>query len=214
VTAPLVIVTTPAGPDVAVTATPALVVPAVTAGPTVSVQDGATVTVVQDSAAPEVAVTPSAGPVVAVTPIAGPTVSVQLGGTTVTSGSTAATYSAENKQGATIDPGAVVAAHSSGVGVVLASAADVTKPAVGLMVSATLNAVAGLVQTEGIFTLDDWSLVTGTTFLTRGPYFVDPTTPGRLTPTAPTVDGQIVQCLGYALSPTDFDLSPLPFILL
>lgn len=121
-------------------------------------------------------------------------------------------YDAENKQGSTISEGMLVAVHSSGTGIVLASAANGLKPAVGLMQEDTITSVSGAVQTENIFTLADWSAVTGSATLTRGPYYLDATTPGMMSATAPAVAGQVVQAIGYALSTTDLDISIQPAI--
>ncbi len=118
-------------------------------------------------------------------------------------------YSAENKHGSTIGEGCAVATHSSGTGIVKAIATGLAKPCVGFMVAATLNTVAGDVQTDGIFTMEDWTAVAGTATLTRGIYYLD-NEAGKITATATDIDGQIVQVVGYAISPTDLDISITP----
>lgn len=121
-------------------------------------------------------------------------------------------YDAENKQGTTISAGMAVATHSSGTGIVLASAANNTKPCVGLVRADTLNAVSGTVQTDAILTMADWTDVTGSATLTRGTYYLSPTTPGMLTQIAPSVVGEVIQVVGYAISPTELDLSPNQYL--
>ena len=57
-------------------------------------------------------------------------------------------------------------------------------------------------------TTGQWDAVTGQTGgLTPGAnYFLDPTTPGMLTLTAPTTVGQFVVRVGYAVSATEFEI--------
>jgi hypothetical protein len=129
-------------------------------------------------------------------------------------GAGAPTYSAENKDGVTIGLGAAVATHSSGTGVVRASAADSTRPCVGLATVGAAPTVAETVQTSGPLTVADWTAATGSATLTRGPYYLDPATPGLLTATAPTAAGQVVQGIGYAVSPNILELDIQPPILL
>lgn len=125
------------------------------------------------------------------------------------------TYSAVNKDTVTIPAGGACATDSSGVGVVRASAADGTKPCVGLAQASTANGFAATVQTNGTFTLADWTAVTGAASLAaKATYFLDPTNPGRLTNVAPTTPGQVVQIVGVAVSPSTLDLNPEPPVLL
>jgi len=66
------------------------------------------------------------------------------------------------------------------------------------------------IQTDGIFvaTTTEWDAVTGQTGgLTEGSeYYLDATTAGMMTATAPDSDGEIVAPLGRALSSTEFDI--------
>lgn len=120
----------------------------------------------------------------------------------------AVTYSSENKEGGTILAGMVCAIHSSGTGVVKASAADNSKAAIGLIQETTANTFAGNVQTEGLFIQADWTDVIGAvTLAAKATYFLDPTTPGMLTVTPPTTPGQIVQIIGTAVSTDTLDLT-------
>jgi len=122
-------------------------------------------------------------------------------------GSGEAVYSAENKDAGTITRGMACAVHSSGTGVVKASAADATKPAVGLAQTTTATTIAVPVQTSGLFVLSNWTAVTGATTLSaHALYFLDPSTPGMLTTTRPTSSGQVVQPVGVAVGSETLDL--------
>jgi len=134
-------------------------------------------------------------------------VTVSSGGTIWTVPPSLDYYSAENKEGSTIDAGMACAVHSSGTGVVKASAADNTKIAIGLMRATTADTVSGNVQIEGLFTLSDWTSVIGaSTLAAKTTYFLDPLTAGKLTATVPTTTGQTVQIVGTAVSTTTLDL--------
>lgn len=122
-------------------------------------------------------------------------------------GDDASTYAAENKNGTTLLAGQPVATHTSGTGVVAASAANGTLPCVGLIVADTIASVSGDVRTDGIVTMADWSAVIGAVSLTRGRYYLDPVTPGMLTQVAPTSAGQLVQAVGYAVDASRLDIS-------
>mgnify|MGYP003146574639 CR=1 FL=1 len=125
-----------------------------------------------------------------------------------------ARFSTENKEGATIEAGQIVATHSSGTGVVLANATDTSVPAVGLMRAQTADTVSGDVQTDGVYELSDWTNVIGATTLSaKAKYYLD-TTDGLLTATPPSTSGNIVQLVGRAISPTKLDISIGPRILL
>lgn len=111
-------------------------------------------------------------------------------------------YTAENKEGISLSAGMPVAVHSSGVGVVRASAADNQKNAVGLALLGAAPAMAETVQVGGPVTLSDWTAVTGTaTLQARAIYYLS-TIPGMLTTTPPETPGQVVQQVGMALSAT------------
>lgn len=130
------------------------------------------------------------------------------GGVNYKIGGGSGSYSAENKDGSTISAGMACAVHTSGVGVVKASAADASKIAVGLIRADTASTFAGDVQTEGLFTLADWTAVIGSMALAaKATYFLDPMTPGTLTATPPTTSGQIVQIVGTSVSADTLDLT-------
>lgn len=123
-------------------------------------------------------------------------------------------YSAENKSGGTLARGQPVATHSTGTGFVAALGAGLSRPAVGLLYEDTLNTVAGRVQKDGMFVLADWTPITGATTLVRGPYYLHPTTSGKLTSTAPTTAGQLVQPIGYAVATDTLEVEIQSSILL
>lgn len=80
------------------------------------------------------------------------------------------------------------------------------------------SGASGAVQTDGVLTATtgQWDAVTGGSGgLTAGSYYyVDPSTAGKLTATAPTTVGQYVIFAGLALSTTDLDIDTAPPILL
>lgn len=124
-------------------------------------------------------------------------------------------YGAEVKGPATIPAGGAAAVHGSGVGVILALAADDTRVAVGLARESAAPGFAATIQTHGPLTLADWTVATGAGSLApKATYFLDPVTPGRLTTTRPTTAGQVLQVLGVAVAPDTLDIDPGTPILL
>lgn len=94
-----------------------------------------------------------------------------------------------------------------------------TADVLGLMRDTSVAAAgSGQIVVGGILvaTTGQWDAVTGQTGgLTAGArYFLDPVTPGKITSTAPTTVGQVVICLGRALSLTDFEVDTDATILL
>ena len=79
--------------------------------------------------------------------------------------------------------------------------------------SSSGNYAAGGIATA---TTTQWDAVAGTTggLVFNTTYYVDPTNPGKLTATAPTTTGQVVQQVGKALSTTEFEINIGPTILL
>ncbi|KKL61595.1 hypothetical protein LCGC14_2193730 [marine sediment metagenome] len=79
-------------------------------------------------------------------------------------------------------------------------------------------ASSGSIQTDGILaaTTVQWDAVAGTTGgLTPGTvYYLDPTTPGNITETAPTSGGQYVIRVGKAIRTTELEISITEPILL
>ncbi len=119
----------------------------------------------------------------------------------------ALTWFAKNLDTVDAKKGFACAVHSSGLGVVLAKAADINKPAVGLMQKDVPPSFSDSVQISGIFEMSDWTQVTGAGLLIPGRlYFLDPVNGGKLTLTPPTTAGQVVQLLGKALTQTKLNL--------
>lgn len=89
----------------------------------------------------------------------------------------------------------------------LADASSVnTADAIGLvLIGATVNETATIL-TEGSVNQADWTSVIGSASLSPGSlYFLD-TTVGKMSVTAPNVDGQVVVKLGTAITTTKFDI--------
>ncbi len=95
-----------------------------------------------------------------------------------------------------------------------------TKDVVGLVGQAPsiANGVAGAITLDGILTATtvQWDAVTGDTggLTFKSRYYLDPTTAGKITKTAPTAVGQYVAEIGEALSTTDMKVNILSPILL
>jgi hypothetical protein len=90
------------------------------------------------------------------------------------------------------------------VDIAKANAIGTIKPIAGLVNDASIAASAsGYIVTDGPLTVSDWTAVVGGTTLTAGAeYFVSAATAGKLTATAPSASGNIVQKIGYAINTT------------
>ena len=113
------------------------------------------------------------------------------------------------------------AVYTKGDGDVDLAQADAsgTVEVLGLVKEASISASSsGAIQTDGVLsaTTGQWDNVTGDTGgLTPGAvYWLDPSTPGGLTDTAPTTVAQYVCRLGKAVSTTELEISIEPPILL
>lgn len=94
-----------------------------------------------------------------------------------------------------------------------------TADVIGLVADTSIaSAAAGNIQTNGILTATtgQWDTITGDagglTFNTT--YFLDPDNVGKLTDTAPSLDGDVVTRVGKALSTTQMKIDIQPPILL
>ena len=90
--------------------------------------------------------------------------------------------------------------------------AEATMDVVGFVKDATIaTGVDGMIQTDGILaaTTGQWDAVTSDTGgLTAGTvYYLDASTPGSITDTAPITVGQYVVQLGRAISTTEMEIS-------
>ena len=115
-----------------------------------------------------------------------------------------------NNAGAIVIGQAVYVDGAGTVDLAQANAAG-TKDVLGLVVDTTIAAAAsGGIITTGILTATtgEWDAVTGQVGgLTAGvKYWLDPSTAGSLTATAPTVGGEYVAPVGKALSTTEFEV--------
>lgn len=98
-----------------------------------------------------------------------------------------------------IRPGQPVALGTSG-GVVRARGDSATTECAALALVSGQPALEFDVVEDGDVTLDDWTAATGSVQLTaRSRYYLDPSTAGKLTTTAPSTAGQILQLVGVAL---------------
>lgn len=115
-------------------------------------------------------------------------------------------FEAENKD-TEIKIGMPVATHSSGTGIVKADATNTSKPCIALSQKEVKNKFSGSYVTDGIWTMDDWTAVTGTALLQpKAIYFLD-TTAGRLTTASPVNSGNISQEIGRAVSTKELEIT-------
>ncbi len=90
-----------------------------------------------------------------------------------------------------------------------------TSGVVGICAGDVEAGSAGVLQTEGQITRDDWTAVAGVASLTPGVvYYLSPTTAGQITSTAPTAAGQSVVVIGRATCVDTLDIELSPPILL
>jgi len=89
-----------------------------------------------------------------------------------------------------------------------------TSELIGLMLSAsTASGGNGIVVCDGVLTLTttEWNAIVGTAGLvTASVYYLDPTTAGKMTTTAPTTPGQWIVRVGYAISLTQMNIELQP----
>jgi hypothetical protein len=89
-----------------------------------------------------------------------------------------------------------------------------TSYVLGLLKRPQLNGERTLVQTRGPLTLTpaQWLAIAGTSGLTRGPYYLSPTTPGQIQPAIPSGGGQFAILVGYAITTTTLVIAGLPVL--
>jgi hypothetical protein len=118
---------------------------------------------------------------------------------TVVSSPDVACFEVMNRDAPT-QAGFALAGHSSGYGVVLASAADNNLPCLGLARNGVGTDQPQVVQSGGFFYLPDWTAVCGTPLLQpRGIYFLD-VVPGKLTLVPASTPGTVVQLIGNVVT--------------
>lgn len=123
-------------------------------------------------------------------------------------------FAAENKELNTILRGQWVAIHPSGSGVWKANASDDTKNAVGMMSEDTSVGATQNVVTDEVFTMSDWTNVTGMTQLNGGSTYYLDVVSGMMIRNPPAVPGTVVQQLGRAISTFGFEIEVREAILL
>lgn len=142
----------------------------------------------------------------------GITVAHTAGTITISSAATAESFVAAGA----IDKLAPLYSTSTADDVAHALAAGSTSEVIGLALVSAADNAAVTVAVAGIVagTTGEWDAVTGQTGgLTSGArYYLNPTTAGRLTTTAPTTDGQYVTFVGVAMSTTKMKLVLAPTI--
>jgi hypothetical protein len=90
-----------------------------------------------------------------------------------------------------------------------------TSGVIGLCVADVEAGNASVFQTEGTIHRDDWTAVVGTASLSSGAlYFLDKTTPGHISTTAPEDGGECVVSVGRAIDANTLDIEIAPPILL
>jgi hypothetical protein len=87
-----------------------------------------------------------------------------------------------------------------------------TKDVLGLIADVSVaTGQPGTVQSDGVLTATtaQWDAITGQVggLVPNTTYFLDSAVAGKLTPTAPTADGEFVCQLGLATSPTELEIS-------
>ena len=90
----------------------------------------------------------------------------------------------------------------------LAKAVSSYQNTVGLSLTNTNPSFACTYQTSGVFTLSDWTNVTGTALLVPNSfYFLDSNNFGKLTNISTSIPGQYSIRIGYALDTINLDIS-------
>jgi len=117
----------------------------------------------------------------------------------------------ENANAAALVAGSAVYCDAAGTVDDACADAAGTVEVLGLVVTEIAIAGSGSIQTDGILAAEtaEWDVAAGTTGgLTAGTvYYLDPTTPGMLTETAPTAAGDFVVRIGKAISTTELEIS-------
>src|SRR5687768_342078 len=121
-------------------------------------------------------------------------------------------FSAENEDTTTIFRGQVVAIHPNGIW--RANASDDTRNAVGLMSEDTPVGSRNNVVTDEVFTMEDWTAVTGQRNLIPGEIYFLSVVSGKIDIDPPEVPGQVAQQVGRAISNIALDIECEEAILL
>jgi Collagen triple helix repeat (20 copies) len=109
----------------------------------------------------------------------------------------------ENKDASAFGQGTPIARHPSGTGFIIADNTTTARSVMGLSTAVTAPTFTATLQLRGVFTLADWTSVTGAVSLVPlGDYYLD-SVAGKLTTTSPTASGTTSQFVGFALSTTE-----------
>jgi len=126
-------------------------------------------------------------------------------GDTVSGATADVGFSATNSNTGSITIGQPVYVDGAGTVDLAQANASGTAKVAGLVKDATVaNGASANIQHSGVLTSADWTSVVGSTTLTAGSrYYLDASTAGQLTATAPDTTGQFVVGVGMALSTTE-----------
>lgn len=127
----------------------------------------------------------------------------------VTSGSGSTfpvTFNSLNQEAFTIFKGQPVTIHSSGSGVVLASASNESTLAVGLATADILSGDIGVIITVGPLTVGDWTNTAGSITLTAKKQYYLSTVAGKITISPPSVALQNVQPIGKPVNASTLNI--------
>lgn len=115
-------------------------------------------------------------------------------------GGGSSTFAAENTGAVNFAIGMPVAVKLSPAGVERASAANGSKPCVGLASLGSIVGVSEDVQFAGTITKANWTAITGSASLSPNSDYYLSATPGMLTNSPPSTTGQVVQQVGRAIT--------------
>lgn len=122
------------------------------------------------------------------------------------SGSSGVSFTAQNKDVVTIRKGQPVTIHSSGSGIVLASASSLSTLAIGLAAEDITVGANGLVTTTGPFTNSDWTNTVGSLTLSTKKFYYLSTVAGKLVVSPPSSSGQYAQLVGNTIDSTSLSI--------
>jgi hypothetical protein len=112
-----------------------------------------------------------------------------------------------NANAGAITIGQPVYVSSAGSVNLAAAGAAGTRNVLGLVKDASIAAASsGFVQTDGIISSANWTVVVGSETLTAGSVYYLSATAGQLTTTAPTGSGSYVCKVGIAISTTELEI--------
>lgn len=121
-------------------------------------------------------------------------------------------YTAENRSNVNIKRGQPCAVHSSGIGVSLASCDNIGNRCIGFAYVNINSSYSGIIETDGIIKLDDWTLITGQPTLTpKAMYYLDVIS-GKINNIVP--NGLFLQSVGIAMDLNNLKVQIEPEILL